>query len=343
MKKTLPLLILVIAVAGLAIYLTVSDDPFKSREIEQTDFVIEDTASVAKIVIADRSGRVMKLERNAEGGWLLNEKYPARSDAANLLLKTFKDVYIQRPVPKEGQEQVNTIMATGSKKVSIYNHDDELIKIWYVGHATMDKKGTYMLLETPDRGKSAAPFVMDMKGFIGMLNTRFFTDENEWRSTTILQFPEMNLDEIDVHYPRDERSDFRIEYGGENDIRLYSPEGKRLAAFDTSKVKDYMLNYKLLSFENFRTGLDEPQIDSVRSTLPYQIIKVSAGNKKHEIKLWPKKAIGDQYSEDEMDGMPLDAERVYASFNDGELALAQRFVWDRLRAPYSAFVEENNR
>jgi hypothetical protein len=41
-----------------------------------------------------------------------------------------------------------------------------------------------------------------------------------------------------------------------------------------------------------------------------------------------------------MDSLGVDRQRVYASFNDGELALAQRFVWDNFRAPLQAFTSE---
>ncbi len=337
MRKIVLLLLLVAVVAGIAIYLTTADDPFRSEGVEQSDFAIPDTSSVGKIVIADRSGRVIKLNRG-EDRWLLNGKYPAREDAVETLLKTFKNIYIQRPVAREAQEQVNKVMATGVKKVEIYDLDEDLMKIWYVGHATMDKKGTYMLLETPQMGKSSAPFIMDMKGFIGMLNTRFFLDENEWRSTLVLTYPEMNLNEIEVDYPGEPSSSFRVEYRGENDLRLFSAGGNAIAGFDTTTLKDYMLNFKKLAFENYRTGLSEFQVDSVKATSPYQVIRISDKKGDHVIKLWPKKVPDEKREVISNDSSGIDLERVYAQYNDGELALAQRFVWDKFRAPLEAFV-----
>ena len=338
MKRILPLLLIVVILVVVAVYLSGSDRFIKSTAVEQTDFAIDDTSAVGKIIIADRSGRVAQLKRKP-GGWTVNDKYPAREDAIGVLLNTFLNVYIQRPVPKDAQEQVNTVMAAGSKKVEVYDNDGEWIKTWYVGHATMDKKGTYMLLETPEYGLSSAPFIMDMKGFIGMLNTRFFTDENEWRSTLILSYPEMRLSSIQVEYPNEPESSFVIEYAGGNDIFLYTYDGNKFDDFDSSAVKDYMLNYKLMGFENYRTGLTDLQVDSVRKTVPYQIITVQDGTGRHEFKLWPKKAREGAYSEEELAGEALDPERVYASYNGGELALAQRFQWDRFRAPLKAFIE----
>ena len=336
MKKTLLLFLLVLVVGAIALYLSTSDNPFKSEGIEQSDFTIADTASVGKILIADRSGRVIVVNR-VDGEWLLNGNYPAREDAVETLLRTFKNIYIQRTVPREAQEQVNTVMAASSKKVEIYDLDNDLIKTWYVGHATMDKKGTYMLLETPKYGKSSVPFVMDMKGFIGMLNTRFFLDENEWRSTLLLAYPEMNLNRIEVEYPHDLASSFKVEYGGGNELKLFTAEDTPIAVFDTTTLKDYMLNYKKMAFENYRTQLTPFQIDSIRATDPFQIIRIEDAKGGHEIKLWPKKAPSFAVGE-KADSLGLDRERIYGTYNDGELALAQRFVWDKFRAPINAFL-----
>ncbi|MCH2215718.1 MAG: DUF4340 domain-containing protein [Flavobacteriales bacterium] len=338
MKKIAILLLIVLALAIVALYLSSSDNPFITDGIEQSDFAIEDTSSVGKIVIADRSGRIVKLTKE-EGEWVLNEKYPARFDAVETLLKTFINIYIQRPVPKETVEQVSKVMASSAKKVEIYDLENDLIKTWYVGHATMDKKGTYMLLETPKYGKSSAPFIMDMKGFIGMLNTRFFLDENEWRNTLLLSYPEMDINKIEVEYPTDFGSSFSIEYFGENEILLFDGNDQKIPVFDTALVKDYMLNYRKLSFANFRTGLSKLKMDSIKSLTPYQVIRITDASGEYEFKLWPKRGDADALNI-HMDSLGIDRQQVYASFNGGDLALAQRFMWDNFRAPLRAFAIE---
>lgn len=342
MKKLIPLLILVAIAGAIAYYFTTSVN-LKGTSVEsQTSFAISDTASIGKIFIADRAGNSATLSRTGNG-WIVNGKYPAREDAVATLLKTFKNVYIQRPVPKEAQEQVNRVMAGASNKVEIYDRNDKWIKTWYVGHATMDKKGTYMLLESPKGGRSTAPFIMDLRGFIGMLNTRFFTNENEWRSVGILRYPDMNLQEIEVFYPNDPTSSFKIEYNGGNDIALYDmPENQRVQNFDTAIVKDYMLNFKLASFENYKTGLSQTVEDSIAASTPFQIIRVKDANQEREIKLWVKAPPEGALEEDQVTPAVMDKERVYATCNDGEMALAQRYAWDKFSAPIEVFIKKPN-
>lgn len=338
MKKVLPLAILVAILIGVAYYVSKQDTGTTARK-DQTDFAIKDTSRVGKIFIADALGRKVTLTREENGQWMANKKYVARPDAVRILLITFKNVYVQRPVPADGQEQVNRVMAGSAKKVEIYDLDGKWMKTWYVGHGTMDKKGTYMLLETPEHGKASAPYVMDKKGFLGMLDTRFFTNLEEWRSVGVFAYPELDLREIHVTYPTSPDASFRIEYGGGNDIKLFARESDRpFSRFDTAMVKDYMLNYKLASFENFNTELTPAQEDSVMMQIPYQVIRVVGKKDEHEIRLWSKEAPEGMTEADGKTAAEVDRVRVYAATQDNVLATAQRQKWDQFRAPLQAFI-----
>ncbi len=333
-------MLIVAIVIGVAVYFSMFSDSQGTSVQAQTDFVIADTAQVGKIFIADTQGRTVTLSRVSEGYWDVNGKNQARPDAINTILATFKNVYIQRPVSKGALEQVTRVMAGASKKVEVYDRNGEWIKTWYVGQATMDKKGTHMLLETPRWGKSSTPFIMDMKGFIGMLNTRFFTNEDEWRSVIIVKYNELTISDLKVEYPNNPDQSFRIAYGGGNDIKLFGPDlSSPISMFDTTLVKDYLSNFKLASFENFKTGLTIEQNDSIMASQPYQIITIQDNKRTRTITLWPKKAPEGQFKEEGQEDSVIDIERIYAATEERELALAQRFVWDKFRAPLEAFVQ----
>ncbi len=340
MRKSLPFIIIALVVTAIALYFTLSIDGNGTSVKSQTDFAIEDTSAIGKIFIAAPSGKQALIERKENGRWMVNDKYTAREDAVQTLLKTFKNVYIQRPVAKEIEEQAIRVMAAGAKKVEVYDRKGKWMKTWYVGHATSDKKGTFMILETPGGGKSTVPYIMDLRGFIGMLNTRFFTDENEWRGTRVFQYSEPTLSEISIQYPSEPENSFMIKYAGGNELALFAGNGATpIAPFDTSLVKDYMLNFKLASFENYRTGLSQLQEDSVKATAPYQVIKIKDAKMEHVVRLWPKGVVNEPAS-DSIDPTlsEVDKERVYADWNSGELATAQRLTWDRFRAPLAVFL-----
>jgi hypothetical protein len=81
-KKNIILLVLFLVLAGTAVFLY----PKLSKKSSTGDnafmqFSIEDTASVSKVTIQDRSGNVALLERkNGSAEWTINKKFNARKD-----------------------------------------------------------------------------------------------------------------------------------------------------------------------------------------------------------------------------------------------------------------------
>ena len=61
------------------------------------DFAVTDTSAVSKIFIADLKGNSISLDR-MENNWQINNRYKVRNNAMNIILKTIKNISVQRPV-----------------------------------------------------------------------------------------------------------------------------------------------------------------------------------------------------------------------------------------------------
>ena len=71
-----------------------------------------------RIFIADKDGNSALIERvPGQRYWSLNGKYLARKDAVDLLLKTFRRVVVQRPVPAAELDNVNRLLAGRAKRL----------------------------------------------------------------------------------------------------------------------------------------------------------------------------------------------------------------------------------
>ena len=66
---------------------------------------------------------------------------------------------MRSPVPKAAFNNVIKQIATSGTKVEIYQGKDKPSKTYYIGGATLDHQGTYMILET-EGVKSSVPFIM---------------------------------------------------------------------------------------------------------------------------------------------------------------------------------------
>jgi len=140
----------------LSYYFFTSDN--RTIKGELRDFAIEDTALVDRIFLADKQGHKALLERQASGVWTVGE-YQARPQAVRDLLFTLNKMVVKAPVAKSMQPKVlKDLSGIGQRKIEIYA-GKQLLKTIYVGIETMDKMGTYMMIEG-----SSVPFEVHIPG-----------------------------------------------------------------------------------------------------------------------------------------------------------------------------------
>jgi hypothetical protein len=338
MRKNLQLLFILILLAiGAGIVWSLKGG---TRKKPLANFAIEDTAAVTKIVITDADLNKAVLERDPNSRyWDLNGKHKARKDAVDLLLKTALRIRVKGPVPEPALENVLRQMAGAGKKVEYYQGGDKPVKTYYIGTATQDHTGTYMLLETPEEGKSSEPFIMYMEGFVGFLNTRYFTDEEEWRYTGIFDYPNLEISQVDViHHEAIDRS-FTIYYNEGNDLKLQSKSFQMdIPVFDTLAVKDYYLLYKKVHLETYVSHLTPEAEDSLLNSQPaFTLAVTEKGGNRKKIDLYWKTGGSPLY--DEFGNLsPWDGARMYGVVNGDDVVLVQRFVFDPLIQGIESFL-----
>ena len=125
MQRTVfPLAIIVLIAFGA--YTAFAPESGSLNADQSTHFAVSDTALVQKIRIADNNGQVAVVKRvpgHPLGLWSLNDRYPARKDATDLLLKTFKRISVRQPVRASAKEGVLKMMASAGKRVDIFTDD----------------------------------------------------------------------------------------------------------------------------------------------------------------------------------------------------------------------------
>jgi hypothetical protein len=338
MKKNftlLAILIILTIITGVAWFM--NKDGGSLGEV-LADYVIEDTASVSRIYIADTDNNSVNLVKDPiTGKWTCNDKFAAREDAVRLLLKTFKRIAVKAPVPQPTQPTVISMIAGRGLRVDIYQQD-QLAKTYMIGTCTQDHFGTYMVLEMPDGQRSSEPLVMHMEGFTGCLKQRFFTNEEEWRHTGVFSYPNLEFSKVEMINHENPTESFAVTYGGGNDIKLQSKLlGTDIAHFDTLLVKDYLIRFKKVHCETFESHLTDQGEDSLLNSLPAYTIRVTenSGTVK-KIDLYHKKPAQAQV---DLEGklMPWDGDRMYGRIDKDEVVLVQLFTFQSLIQGISHF------
>jgi hypothetical protein len=345
MKKNLLLFIAFLAMGGLAFYFYKHNTGSTLSGKPLTEFAVEDTASINKIFIADHFGTTALLERiPGEKLWKLNGKYYARQDAINLLLETICKVRVRGNIATAAKDNIMKVLATSGKKVEIYTGGTEPAKIYYVGPATPDHVGTYMLLEIPGIGRSEEAYITHIEGFTGFLTPRFFADELEWRYTGVFSYPNLNLSEIRISNYINPTESFGVKLSPDKSVSVFKgkendPQNftEAVPSFDTTAVHDLILLFKKVHVESFNTLLKNEVRDSIllmKPTFTVEVIEPSGKSKKLDLfyKRAAKKVLDENGNE-----LPWDVEHFWAKTPDNELALAQTYVVEPLVRPLTYY------
>lgn len=335
MNRRILLLILLLALGGLAWWLYTDSAP-TTLDRPLSDFAVQDTARVDRIFITDQFGKTIDLRRT-DDGWRLNGVFGVDETQVNLLLRTFKRIEVRSPVPKSAEANVLRTMGAGGRKVEIYQGGEKPSKIWIVGHATKDHFGTYMLLEKPGEGRSNAPFVTNMPGFTGVLNTRFHTDLDEWRNSTLFHFPDLyQVASVELDQPQAPSTSYRIENSERGQVRLLNAAGRPLP-MDTFLVKGALLPYQQINYDHIIRDMPQAKRDSLLRQEPNHILRLTERDgTEHEARFWYSPYKG---PEPEFDAArPLhDTQYMYALVQDSLLVVVQRIGFDRILQPATAF------
>ncbi len=336
-KKSIIIIVILAALAGTSIYFYKTKNKVTNLDTDASNFKYKDTAQIDKIFLADKDGKSLTLTREKEG-WMLDNKYKVRPDILGTLLQTIASVEVKSPVSKLGRENVIKIMASKSIKVEIYSNGDK-VKQYYVGHTTQDHLGTYMLLTNVENDENySEPFITHIPGFEGFLNTRYTTDELDWRDRLIMSYIPPQIKTIQVDLKSIQDSSFVIELINTKQFTLKTLKGKQIP-FDEDKMKQYITYFLNVNCE---AVIDEklPLIDSLNNhAQPFANITITDINLKAQtVSLYHKYPLAvknEQYGVD----YKYDPDRLYVKYNEGKTTgLGQFYVFGKILQTYAYFL-----
>ena len=339
MKKNTPVIILTIVLIAIAAILIWNNRYLTTIRGDAADFVVWDTASVTKIYLADRLDHESLLERDADG-WSLNNDYRAHNQKVDQLLYTLYRIHIKMPVSVASHDNIIKQMAVNSTKVEIYQNvprinlfnkiklffHEKRTKVFYVGDATQDSSGTFMLKEGADQA-----YIVYIPGFRGYISTRFSANADDWRDHTIFHVALADIQSLSVEFNSDPMLGFRVDNTGKHQYVMTRLADNANVPFDTLKVINLLSAFNDIRFEALMNNLmTEQRIDSIlHSPYLHKISLTSKDGKTKEITTYLKKLqLIHGISEEETD---IDHDHLYASINNGkDFVLIQYYIFDKV-------------
>ncbi len=344
---------MVIILAAAAVVLIMQNRAGTLRS-EVANFVIDDTASVTKIFMADMRGNEVLLKEEKPGFWTLNDSLKARKEGVELLLNTMQRLAVKAPVSKSSYNTIIKRLAAASTKVEIYQivprinisniielfpHEKKTM-VYYVGPATPDNMGTFMLKEGSD-----TPFVVYIPGFKGYVSARYTAYVSDWRDHTIFARKPDQISAIQVEFPQQPDESFRIDKYSDQDVKLSQlATGKEFEGFDTTRVIDFINAYRNIRFEVSYEDITSEFQDSITSQPPVNIIQLTDTNGNTTKVTTYRRANIAQQEDLEGNLFPHDVNRLYAWLEkEKELVIIQYFVFDPITRPLSFLLGEQQK
>ena len=326
-----------------------SDGTLRNRD---KNFAVNDTSNITRIFFADKNNNTCNLHREDDGSWKLNGKYPVMKETKDGMLKTLLNITVKAPVSKAAHNTVIRLLSAKSVKVEIYQKvyrinlfnrimlfpHEKLTRTYYVGDATMDNRGTYMLMEG-----SEEPYIVYIPGFRGFVSARYSALEKDWRDRNIFSYKLPEIKTVEVQYAENPAWSFQVLNNNSRNFVITSVTGAILPAFDTIRVIEYLSSFRNISLESF---LDEDKAlrDSVTALKPaVSLVLTDVGGNRQVVKLWNRKAPAEAQ---DMSDKPLeyDPDRMYALVNnDSDFVLVQSYTFDKILKKLDWFTHEEEK
>ena len=340
MKKnnriTIIIAALLVVIAGVLIW---NNRYLSTIQGESSDFQVWDTASVTKIYLADRKDRESLLERQ-EKGWMLNGTYKAHPKQVTYLLTTLYKIRVKMPVSVASHDNIVKQLAGQSTKVEVYQnvprinlfdkiklfYHEKRTKVFYVGDATMDSSGTFMLKEGADKA-----YIVYIPSFRGFITTRFTANPDDWRDHTVFHETLADIESVSVEFNEDPEGSFRIENVGKHQYKLTRLCDNKDLPYDTLKVINFMSSFGDLRFEAlFTNTLLQERIDSITSSPYVHYLKVTGKDgETQDMRTFRKLVLNGVTDMGEYGD--VDRDRMYALIEGGkDFVLIQNYVFDKV-------------
>jgi len=345
MRKNRPIIFILLFLATVAVVLLTQNNSSTLQE-KESGFAITDTSAVTKIFIADKQDHAVLLERK-NNAWELNGKFLADPKMLEMLLGTMHRVKVKAPVSLSSHNNVVSRMAAIGIKVEIYEmgyrinlfdeiklfRHERLAKVFYVGDATQDMRGTYMLMEGAER-----PYVVYLPSLRGFISTRFSPMEDAWKSHIVFSNKLIDIQSLSISFGKEASESFKVEVNNAsgNYTLTALQNNRKITNFDTLKILNLLTSFADLRYETRLNNLYTPErIDSIIAS-PY-LYKISIKDRKKgetTIRMFNRNAIPDNLIDGEGGLIPVDHDRFFALINDGEdFVLMQYFVFDKVLQP----------
>ena len=337
MNKTLLLVLLLLALGAGAWYITKSDKK-DNMPASTSLYAIDDISVVYKAGLIYPDGRKVKLERTKDG-WLYNGQ-KGNESVINTLLNTIKKQRILYATPASLKQTMLKSLATKKVKVELYDKNDQLLQLFYVGAPSNDGNSTYFIKEG-----SNEPHLVGIPGFVGTIGSNYNRPEYDWINKIVVQQRPEDITKVSLEYPNMKSRSFKLtRKGNQFDVTpfyTFTPKATKAPKLGASKT--FLSFFEKIGAEAYEDNI--ALRDSLNRLTPFATLTYQEKNHEHLLKFYPfipPNTGGIEYllAKDRDPTSPIGVNRYFVINEDNDCFTTQHRVIGKLLWKYTDFFEK---
>lgn len=337
MKKTLLLAFLLFALGATAWYVLKSDKK-DNMPASTSLYSIDDIQRVYKAGLIYPDGRKVKLERTKDG-WLYNGR-KGNESVINTLLNTIKKQRILYATPSSLKQTMLKSLATNKVKVELYDKNDQLLQLFYVGAPSNDGNSTYFIKEG-----SNEPHLVGIPGFVGTIGSNYYRPEHDWVNKIIVRQPIDNIISVSLEYPNMKSNSFKLsKKDGKFEITPFYDFTTKATTPKLGAAKTFLSFFEKIGAEAYEPHVG--QRDSLNTLTPFAtLIYTEKDQTVHTLKFHPfippgARSIEFLLAHDRDPNSPIGVNRYFVINENNDCYMTQHRVIGKLLWSYSSFFEK---
>lgn len=281
MKRNLILLIAVLVIGAVTWYVYKHrTDPTTTIDRAESNFRIENTATIGRIILSQKDGTRSDLKREGDH-WIVNGQHRVRQSNIDHLLNGIQKQNLDHIPNKAATENILTSMAVTGIHVEIFDLQGKPLLNYYVGGVTQDERGTYFLKEG-----TAQPYCLNQPGFDGGLRARYALTPVDWRDVRFWMEDPDRMDTMKVFYPKMRQHSFVLyKKGGQwtvNPMFITTPKKEGMVV---NRIQSYLTTLSMLACEDYMNEAQEK--DSILQMVPFMDMTFVYPDKRSSLRFYP--------------------------------------------------------
>lgn len=292
MSKTTVLLAVALFVAAGAFFFLRGRENVAAAEVyPERQFAIPDRHEVARLFIADMTGRSMDLTRQPDGTWLIDDTLKARQTIVEQALATLEQLRIDHVPTRATAAAQRDRLASRALKVEAYDAAGRKLTGVLIGGSVARGAGSYMVVDGYED-----VFAVRRGMLTGTLRPQFdLRSVAAWRSQDFIQYDPVDIQFVELRYPRLPSRSFRVERG--RDGLTVEPLADVVGVTQPTPAQPRRIESYLEAFANVplaRWANDHAYRDSVSAMQPFAQLIVATKDARDTFELQPAALVNER-------------------------------------------------